>query len=374
MSETICLKVAKPIAQEGGTTGTTRELSGWTRLRVTRSCERFPSDFELTATEVFPGRSMDVIVAPGDECVLMLDNDPVITGYVDRVTPSISADSHEIHITGRGKCEDLLDCAAIWPNCQMANVSAFTIAKSLATAYNINVSCDVPDLLIIPQLNVSPLETVFDVVERVARYSALLVYEDRSGNMVLARAGTEAMASGVQEGVNIEAATASRSMDRRYSHITAQLTGSNNMSDLSSLLAPHFTATDPNVPRRRERVIIAECGELGWDVGKQRALWEVAWRRGRAEVIRVTVDNWRDIEGSLWEPNKLIDVLIPSLKVSGDQAGTVAQRMMIADVTFTLDESGTHAELTLMPPEAFEPKPILLYPQYGDLVGTVPLR
>ncbi|RRJ34456.1 Mu P family protein [Pandoraea apista] len=349
-------------------------MSGWTRLRVTRSCERFPGDFELEMTEIYPGQAQDVILAPGDECVLMLDSEPVITGYVDRVTPSISDDSHEIHVNGRGKCEDLLDCAAIWPNGQMSNVSAYTMAKSLAAAYGIDVSCDVPDLLIIPQLNVGPLETVYEVVERVARYSALLVYEDRSGNMVLARAGTEAMTSGVQEGINVEAATAARSMDRRYSHITVQLTGSNNMTDLTSLLAPHFTATDPNVPRRRERVIIAECGELGWEVGKQRAIWEVAWRRGRAEVIHVTVDNWRDVAGNLWEPNKLIDVLIPSLKVSGDQAGTVPQRLMIAEVTYSLDESGTHAQLTLMPPEAFEPKPILLYPQYGDLVGTVPLR
>ncbi len=345
-----------------------QELSGWNRLRVTRGIERFPGDFELEMTELYPGQSQDFLVSPGDTCVLHLGGEPVITGYVDRVVPSISAESHDIRVTGRGRCQDLLDCAAVWPNGQMSNINAFTMAKQLAAVYGIDVSCDVDGLLMIPQINIIPGESTYEVVERTARYSALLVYEDRAGNMVLARAGTEAMASGVQEGINIEAATAERSMDQRFSHVTALLTGTNNMQDLTSITAPHFTATDPNVPRRRERVIFAEAGELGWEVGKQRALWEVAWRRGRAEVIHVTVDNWRDVDGNLWEPNKLIEVLIPSLKVSGDQAGTVPQRLMIAEVTYTLDESGTHAQLTLMPPEAFEPKPILLYPQYGYLV------
>ena len=74
----------------------------------------------------------------------------------------------------------------------------------------------------------------------------------------------------------------------------------------------------------------------------------------------------------LWEPNKLIDVLIPSMKVSGDQAGTVPVRYLIAEVTYHLGLEGTHAELTLMAPEAFMPQPVLIQPQYGDVIGTVP--
>lgn len=347
------------------------ELSGWTRLRVTQGIERCPSDFELEMTELFPGQAQDIIVSPGDECVLLLNDASVITGFVDRVVPSISADGHEIRVTGRGRCQDLVDCAAVWPNYQMSNVTAYSMAQQLAAKYAVNVKCDVENLLVIPQINILPGESTFDIVERTARYSALLVYEGADGSLVLARSGTEAMTSGVQEGINLEAATVERSMDRRFSEIVVMLTGTNNVQDLRSINDPHFIAKDPNVPRFRRRVVIAECGELGWEVGKKRGLWEVARRRGRAETVHLTVDNWHDVAGNLWEPNRLIDVLIPSLKVSGDQAGTVPVRYLIAEVTFTLDESGTHANLTLMPPEAFEPEPILLYPQYGDLAGTV---
>lgn len=347
-------------------------LSGWTSLRCTRGIERFPSDFEIGMTELFPGQANDVVVQPGDACTLTIGLDPVITGYVDRVVPSINATMHEIRVTGRGKCQDLLDCAAEWPNGQISNATAADIATKLASPYGITVNCDVSGLPIIPQQNIMLGETAYEIIERSARFSALLVYEDRDGSLHLTRASTEAMSSGVQEGVNLESAAVDRSMDQRYSEIVAVMIGTNNLQDLNAVNAPVFTATDPNVPRHRRRIIIAEAGELGWNIGKQRALWEVARRRGRSEVVTLTVDNWRDVDGNLWEPNKLIDVLIPSLKVSGDQAGTVPIRYLIAEVTYRLGPEGTHAELTLMAPEAFRPQPVLIQPQYADVIGTVP--
>jgi prophage tail gpP-like protein len=347
-------------------------LSGWTSLRCTRGIERFPSDFELGMTELFPGQANDVVVQPGDECIMTIGLDPVVTGYVDRVVPSINANMHEIRVTGRGKCQDLLDCAAQWPNGQISNCTAFDIATKLAVPYNITVNCDVTGLPIIPQQNIMLTETAYEIIERSSRFSALLVYEDRDGSLRMTRASTVAMSSGVQEGINLESASVERSMDQRYSEIIAVMTGTNNLLDLNAVDQPPFTATDPNVPRHRRRVIVTEAGELGYNVGKQRALWEVARRRGRSEIVRLVVDNWRDVDGNLWEPNKLIDVLIPSLKVSGDQGGTVPIRYLIAEVTFHLDLSGTHAELTLMAPEAFKPEPILLIPQNGDVIGTVP--
>ncbi|CAJ2713839.1 phage baseplate assembly protein [Burkholderia pseudomallei] len=347
-------------------------LAGWTYLRCTRGIERFPSDFEIGMTELFPGQANDVVVQPGDPCVLTLGVAPVVTGYVDRVVPSINAAMHEIRVTGRGRCQDLLDCAAQWPSGQISNCTAADIATKLAVPYNITVNCDATGLPIIPQQNIMLGETAYEIIERSSRFSALLVYEDSDGTLKMTRAGTEAMSSGIQEGINMESCAVERSMDQRYSEIIAVMIGTNNLLDLNAVNAPVFTATDPNVTRHRRRIIIAEAGELGWDIGKQRALWEVARRRGRSEVVHVTVDNWYDVDGNLWEPNKLIDVLIPSMKVSGDQAGTVPVRYLIAEVTYHLGLDGTHAELTLMAPEAFTPQPVLLLPQYGDVIGTVP--
>ncbi|HBO81680.1 MAG TPA: Mu P family protein, partial [Cupriavidus sp.] len=190
-------------------------LAGWTSLRCTRGIERFPSDFELGMTELFPGQANDFVVQPGDEFVLTIGGDSVVTGYIDRVVPSINANMHEIRVMGRGKCQDILDCAAEWPSGQISSCTALDIATKLAEPFGITVKCDIDGLTIIPQQNILLGETAYEIIERSARFSQLLVYEDRYGDLILTQASDTAMASGVEEGVNLESASVERSMDQR---------------------------------------------------------------------------------------------------------------------------------------------------------------
>lgn len=118
-----------------------RQLSGWTSVRVTRGVERCPSDFQIEMTNKYPGQQFDVTVKPYDACQLLIGDDIVITGYVDRVSPAYSATSHSITVTGRGKCQDLVDCAAEWPGGQILGSSVLEIAQKLASYYGITVSC-----------------------------------------------------------------------------------------------------------------------------------------------------------------------------------------------------------------------------------------
>ena len=91
-------------------------------------------------TERFPGEADGVVVKPGDPCTVKIGDDLVITGYIDRYHPSITPTGHTVTITGRGKCQDLVDCAAEWPNCQIIAASAFEIAPKLAAPYGITVT------------------------------------------------------------------------------------------------------------------------------------------------------------------------------------------------------------------------------------------
>jgi prophage tail gpP-like protein len=88
-------------------------LSGWTETRVTRSIERMPSDFEISLTERFPGSFTEAVVVPGSECTVSLGGDLVLTGFIDVYSPSYSANSHNVLIQGRSKCEDLVDSSYI---------------------------------------------------------------------------------------------------------------------------------------------------------------------------------------------------------------------------------------------------------------------
>ncbi|HEX3809611.1 MAG TPA: hypothetical protein VHW02_07890 [Rhizomicrobium sp.] len=336
-----------------------KKLSGWTRIRVTRSIERFPSDFDIELTELFPDQAQSVVVTPGDSCEVYAGSDLVVTGYVDAFAPSFDPENHSIRVTGRGKCQDMLDCAAEWPNGQISGATARDIAVKLAQPYGITVVGGADPGPVIPQFNLIIGETAYEVVERVARYRALLVYEDENGNMVLDRAASDMMASGFSEGVNVISAAVAYSMDQRYSDYWAFLNSVDTYGDSGEGGNIIKKVTDAAVKRHRLLTLIAEAGDSGGDVAQRRAIWEMNRRAGRSMRASIKADSWRDAEGELWTPNKLAAINLPSLK-------TANVNWLISDVTYTLDEEGTSADLILMPPQAFDIEPVLLNPTFQE--------
>ncbi len=335
-------------------------LSGWTALRVTRGIERLPSEFDVEMTERWPGEFHTVSVKPGDFCQVRLGGDLVLTGYVDRWRPSLEADRHSIRVTGRGKCEDLVDCAAEWPNRQFANMDVLAIARALARPYANNITvtalADVGDP--IPQFNFNVGETAWSVIERVCRYRGLLAYDDPSGNLILSRVASVVAASGLSEGVNVERAEGMFSMDERFSEYDAYTLTVQPLREVGPL-APRAVATDSGVPRHRRHEIISEVAAM-LDMPELRAKWEAARRLGRSMMIRATVDSWRDRAGALWQPNTLIPVHLPSMRV-------FKETWALGEVTYRRDMDGTHADLVVMPLQAFLPEPFNLYPILQDV-------
>jgi prophage tail gpP-like protein len=352
------------------TTSNGREISGWTQVRVSRGIERCPSDFEISFTEPYPGVSQ-VIVQPGDLVQVLLGQDVVLTGFVDRYLPSYNAREHTIRITGRSKCQDLVDCSAKWTGGQLLNLTVDQIAKRLCAVYGIDVNVAAGTVIgdPIPQLNIMIGEPIYGVLERICRYRALLLYDEPDGSLLLANGGdgadgstgigTRKAASGFKEGINVASAGAMYGMDGRFSDYEAVYQGLDTLQDIGEggNLIAHVT--DEGVPRLRYRAIVSENVAGGNVVAKQRADWERAARLGRSMQVRLSTDSWRDSAGTLYEPNTLVDIDLPGLKLK-------PKTWLIADVTYLRNEQGTRADLVIMPPQAFYPEPVTLFPIAPD--------
>jgi prophage tail gpP-like protein len=337
-----------------------QKLAGWTTVNVAAGIESCPRSFDVAMTERFPGEFADVVVKAGDACEVYIGSDRVITGYVDRYLPVIAARQHAIHITGRGKCEDLVDCSAEWKNSQIQSATVLSIAQKLANPYGIAVLAlgDIGEP--VPQFNIIWGETPYQVIERIARFRALLVYESSGGNLILSRAGSAAHATGIVEGQNVENATALSGMDQRYSEYIVRTLNISN-ADIDGVGDIVEIVANKGVPRHRRLYIIAEAGDTGdYSVAKIRGLWEAAARGGRSFNAQVTVDSWRDGAGLLWQPNNFVRLELPTLKLP-------AVNWVIGSVTFRRDAQGTHADILAMPKEAFLPEPFLLTPLFRDV-------
>jgi len=338
---------------------------GWTSIRITRGVERCPSDFAVAVTELYPDTA-GIDIKPGDPVVVMIGTDPMITGYVDRYNASIDPQSHMVEITGRGKCQDLVDCSALFDGMQISNSTTLGIAQLVAKRFGITVTSLDGDGYLIPQFNSVLSETPYQIIERTGRYSGLLAYEGRDGNMILSRVGKLSMASGFVQGVNVQAARFGWSIDQRFHEIIVVMNAINTVfAQLSGAAMPVGLSaantiakvTDDAIRAARLRIVVSEQGFQGIDLSVTRANWEKARRMGRSFVVTLTTDSWRDSAGTLWAPNAKVKLDLPALKVPPDLD------WVISEVSFLKDQSrGTVAELTMMPSQAFSPEPINLFP------------
>lgn len=348
-----------------------RQLTGWAGVAVTRSIEQIPNTFEIEATEASPAYSDAAMVQAGQACTVSLGADTVLTGYVDTVSSGYSVGQHTVRIQGRGKCQDLVDCSAEWPNGQISGANAFEIAQKLAAPYGITVKNLTDPGKPVPQFNLNFGETVTDILELICRHAAVLYYEDAQGNLVLDDAGGSLpVIGGFVEGQNVQAATALRSKAQRYSEYTCSLLAVNTLGVFDGKSLPtndglfFYTAKDPAVGRNRKLYIVAEGVQGGLKLAENRALWEAARRAGRGEQVNLTADSWRDSKGKLWAPNTLAAVHLPRLGIKHAQ-------LCIAEVTYRFSAGqGRTADVRLMRRESFLPQPIQLQPIVLGLTPT----
>lgn len=334
-----------------------KRISGWDSVRVTRGIERLPNDFEISLMDYYPATDEKQLFKPGDPCEVFLGQDRVITGYIDTWSGQINKNQHQISVSGRGKCQDLVDCSAKWPNNVISQSNALQIAQKLAQWYGIEVTSTIPDseLQIVPQFTLNWGEVCQQVIERCCRYSALLYYEQPDGNLLLTRVSDKVAASGVEQGKNIESADFSDSMAERYSDYTGvSLSVTPFAGDVSAV--QNASARDPEAGKMRYRnyITIIESTLITAKREQESIDWEMNRRYGRSKILSVMVDSWRDASGKLWEPNTLIPIDIPVLGVT-DKFWT------LSDVTYLRDAGGTRATLQLMPPEAFIAEPYEFY-------------
>lgn len=372
MSDDLTLAISTCTRDFGAKTGqptyktsNPRTITGWKSVRVSRGIERCPSDFEVSFTEPYPDVTK-IIAQPGDYCEVRLGPDLVLTGFVDRYLPSYNRGSHEIRIAGRSKCQDIVDCAAKWMGGQMLNTPLLKIAQNMCDVYGVPVrlanGADQGEP--IPQLNLMLGESPYDVLERLCRFRALLLYDEPDGSLLLSGIGNYQAASGFKEGVNVLSATAMFGMDGRFSDYDAVRQSLDTLKDIGEGENLIVSVTDESVPRLRYRIIVAESVNGGPDVAIQRAQWEKNRRAGRSFQVKLTTDTWRDSSGVLWEPNTLVALDLPSLKIAPTSQLPL---WTIAAVTYKRDKDGTTADLVLMPPQAFRPEPIILNPIVPDI-------
>jgi prophage tail gpP-like protein len=322
--------------------------SGWKKARVSRGLDRAAGDFDFTASEAWPNLEDQFRIRPGQSCEVRVEGETVITGNVDDVQISYRSDSHDLTIRGRSLTADLIDCSAANKTGQWKSVKLEKIANDLALPHGINVIAETDTGPVFDDFQIQQGETIFDAIERMCRLRAVMATDDRKGNLIIARAGTETtstpLVSGTEDG-NIMVGQARFTDRERFSRYICkgQTTGTDDYS--ADDLSVQAEAVDDNLTRSRTLMVIAE-GKADAARCRDRARWEASTRAGRSVQANYTVQGWAQSDGSLWTPNTRVLV--------EDNICHIRETMLITSVTNQIDDAGSTTGITVSRPEAFE--------------------
>lgn len=327
---------------------------GWSDVTITRAVDAVSGAFEvalvdrwspdMVALPIAASQPVSIKTSAGARAGAAVDQ--LIRGYIDTVKPSFGATDHKISISGRDASADLVDCAAVHKPGQWKGLTCSRLAEILAKPFGVAVRCTATQGAAIPVHKIEPGETAWECLERALRQRELLAMPDASGGILVAPIGTGRATTALVQGQNILSASANFDAKGRFSEyrVLAQNKGSDaeHGDKAAGVLG---VAYDPTVGRYRPHVITGEAPKDA-ATAKRRAAWEASVRAGRSASVEVTVQGWRQGDGSLWPLNAMCRVSIPFLRVDQD--------LMIGKVVHKISGAGgTTTTLTLRSPLAY---------------------
>lgn len=345
--------------------------SGFKGARITINFECLASDFELTCA--YSAKNGDVQIASGFDVVIKINDQKVLTGYIDNVSHHISSDTREITVNGRSKTADLIDCSA--GVLQIKNRDALSVATAICAPFGIKVIWDSKR----PKTNITwkiePGETCFEVLGKIARMNNLVLTTNADGDCVFTEPKNDDLGI-LTLGKELLEITTKDDHSQRFSeyicmgdspsHKTSAdgkkedkwvniNTGAGGKSTALGKGRARTTVQDRHITRHRTRIILADDNATGQNT-RERAEFERDRAIGQGRTIDVKVRGWtyphydektEQTTDRIWDVNKLLTVDAGLIEVDNEKLLIVIVQLIIDD------NEGFIVLMTLAPPEGY---------------------
>jgi prophage tail gpP-like protein len=334
-------------------------------INVERSIENVFGTFNFTATYAV---GQDFPIKRGSSCRVLVNNTPIITGFVEKINIKYGASDHTISCQGRDSTCDIYDSQVDGDIEFVPPVTLDTIIKQTASKINITNLGVINEAGNIPSFGQQDLvssrigQTAFNFIETYSRKRQVFVTSDGQGNIVLARGSSQQIILGglynmigdPQGKNNILDASADFDDTNRFNlyrcksqgnPVTLNFTGDTAPADITG---QQGTAIDRNVRSTRVLNFNAENSSFGDDV-VSRAKWEANIRRVRSSTLSITVqgDSYDGINP--WRVNRLVQVI--------DEFAGINAYLLIKSINFSLSlDQGTKTTLQLVTPDGYTPE------------------
>jgi len=327
-----------------------KEFSGWKTLEVNQSIDQLASYFAFEYTEK---DWLEQGFAMGDPAVVSLNNNRLLTGYVEEIDKSYTDTSHSLQIRGRDALGDLIDCSFYQEgkSGEWKNLTVKRLIEALIAQFNIQLSVDSSVASALSQtkhsFEVRQGDTIADSLMRLAREFAFLPVSYGDGKLTVTRAGRNRRAvTAIEKGKNVKSGSSLQSNIDRFSVYVVK--GSNTgdvLHEIASYTAPVAKVIDSLIERHRPLVIIHE-DKTTTAKCKDRAKWESMIRAGKSRSFNYKVQGWLQEDGTPWPVNAMYHIRDDVLNVNGEY--------LCNQLSFRLDSDGANTSFSFVDRDTYE--------------------
>jgi prophage tail gpP-like protein len=298
-----------------------------------------------------------------DKVKVFIDDNKVITGYIEDLAISYTAGSHSREVSGRDKTGDLIDSSIIQKNYKQRNFIKMAEAVLKDNGYSdikvINNIKKLPILTVAASQDSSNFEddeqpttengdSIASYLDRYAKKIQALLITDEDGNINVTNEGDQLAVGALISGggqSNILSANISVSTTERYRFMEIYSQSSNDEFEVST--TPQNAVAIDSIIRspRRKRMTMSTASKVISLTNL--AKWNVNVRKAKGSRYNCRVQGFytsRD-KGLLWIPNTLVQLRDDKCQVSG--------QFLIQGVTYTKNESGSFTDLSIVEKGAF---------------------
>lgn len=336
------------------------EFSEFEEVSVETSLESFCDQFTFLA---FTNTDQTFPILNGQECRVLIDDIPVITGFIESTEISYDGESRSIRLQGRDRTGDILD-STIGEDISFTNISMKALIEKVIKSLGVTkVSVIDNSGGITPFTESDKIVSeigmgAFEFLQKYGRKRQILLTTDGDSNIVISRGSGESLGfqlindPATPDLGNIKSATLVKNdSERFFKYVVKSQEGSFNISAIGNgnpadLVNNGSIAFDDDVRKSRVLTMVQETSSTK-DQTDTRVKWQANINRTRALRYTVTVAGHSDRQtGEIWRKNALVNVRDLMAGVDGE--------FLISGVTYTYNlTDGSLSTLEIVNKDAF---------------------
>lgn len=323
---------------------------GFTDIAVNNAMENFSSSFSFSTTvkENNFGRIVNDLKL-GQEAKVYIDDNIVITGFIEDLEREISADSHSITLSGRDIGGDIVDSDIKQKSYTQRN---FELLVNLVLRDN-NFTTKVINKVGLLKLESTETikteqgETIFAFLDRYAKKLQVLLKIDAKGNLNIIREDDSVVKNMLinnhTSDTNILSSKLKLSTVDRFNVIEVYSQG-NNKTHTKTSISQKGIAKDPQIRITRRKIATMDTASESKSL-KALAEWNVNLRRAKGSRYTCRTLGFYSSNKTLWQPNTLVDIIDYNMEVQGT--------FLIQGVQFSQSLQGSFTTLDVVEQGAF---------------------